>query len=75
MKEVATIQFIDVDSSGEALAIVRAAEGRVALCISSIADGDTEVVFQTKDCERLLEALRRAIAISKGPKNHRKQDR
>jgi hypothetical protein len=48
MKEVATIQFIDAESSGEALAIVRATEGRVAVCISVMVDGDIEVVFRQK---------------------------
>ena len=65
MKEVATIQFIDAESSGEALAIVRATEGRVAVCISAMLDGDIEVVFQTKDCERFLEAIRQGVAISR----------
>jgi hypothetical protein len=65
MVNVATIKFVDCDSDEEALAIVRASRGIVALGISLIHDGDIEVVMKSEDCDRLLDALQQALAVAK----------
>ena len=61
MKDIATIQFSDIDSGDEAIVIVRATVGSVALCISKKHDGDVEVVFRSEECEKLLKALQQAM--------------
>jgi len=62
MNEAATITIRDVDSSDEAIAIVRYDEGRVALCLSLKSDGDVEVVMNKADAGALIEALRKAMS-------------
>ena len=61
MKEAATITFKDVESSDEAVAIVRYDESRVALCLSLKFDGDLEVVMTKADAGKLLDALKKAM--------------
>ena len=67
MQEVATIQFTDADSGDKAVAIVRAGEAHVALCLSLLSNGDIEVVMGSGEGTRLVEALQRAISIGKAP--------
>ena len=66
MREIVTIKFNDADSGEEALAIIRAIEGQIALCLSLKQNGDIEVFFGSEEGERLMEALRQAILVSKG---------
>lgn len=66
MKQISTIQFKDIDSNDEALIIVRASEKYITLCISKRMDGDIEVVFQSEEGDKLLEALRQALLMVKG---------
>jgi hypothetical protein len=61
MKEAATIKFIELDTSSEALAIVRYDQASVAVCLSVQSNGDVEVVMRKEDARALLEALRTAI--------------
>lgn len=61
MKEIATLQFVDADSGEEAIAIIRAANGYVALCLSLRHNGDVEILIKAEECEALIEALQRAV--------------
>lgn len=61
MNEAATITIRDVDTSEEAVAIVRYDEGRVALCLSVKSNGDAEVVMNKADAGTLIEALKKAM--------------
>lgn len=65
MQEIEQIQFVDADSDDQAIVIVRASEGLVGLAVSLMSNGDAEVFMQPLDCEALIVALQRAIAIAK----------
>lgn len=65
IEHVATIRFVDVDSEGDALAIVRAAEDLVVLGLSLLSNGDLEVAMRYEDFGRLLDSLHEAAAIAK----------
>jgi hypothetical protein len=65
MREIATIQFFDSESGGEAIAIVRAGREQIALCVSLEKDGDVEVFLRIEDCESLVKALEQAILATK----------
>jgi hypothetical protein len=67
MQEVATIHTVDLDSGSDALAIVRAGKGAVAVALSLMDNGDTEIVFALKESKDLLHALQQAIAIAEAP--------
>jgi hypothetical protein len=61
MKESATIKFTELESSDEALVIVRYDESSVALGLSIMSDGDMEV-FMTKETARaVIKALQAAV--------------
>ena len=64
MKEIATIQVIDLDSKSNVVAIVRAGKGRVGICLSIREDGDVEVVLKPEDCGRILQALHHALTAA-----------
>ena len=64
MKEIATLNVLAADSGDEALAIVRAGRGLVAVSLSSRSDGDVEIVFAPKAARELLDALRQALSIA-----------
>ncbi len=64
MDTVDMIEFTDLDSGDEAFAFVRAARGRVALCLSLRTDGDLEVFFTPAECKRLIGVLQRAVVIA-----------
>ena len=66
LQEVVTIKFMDADSQEEALAIIRATEGQIALCLSIKQNGDVEAFFGPEEGKRLVEALQQAILLSKG---------
>ena len=66
MREIVTIKFVDADSQEEALAVIRAIAGQIALCLSLQQNGDVEVFFGPEEGERLIEALRQAILVSRG---------
>lgn len=61
MKEAATITFQDLDSSEEAVAIVRYDAEKVALCLSLRANGDIEVTMNKAILKKLIEALTEAM--------------
>ena len=65
MKQLELINFVDAESHQNGIAVVRAGEGEVGLTLSLEEDGDTEVFLRAEDCERLLDALRQALAIAK----------
>jgi hypothetical protein len=70
VKEITTIQFVDADSGGEALMIVRAQVqgGLIGLALSLLDNGDIEVFFGITECKRLVEALQEAeLAAGKQP--------
>lgn len=60
--ETATIMIRDVDSSDEAVAIVRYDQDRVALCLSLKSNGDVEIVMSKADAGKLIEALKKATS-------------
>ena len=62
MNEAATITIRDVESSDDAVAIVRYDESRVALSLSLKSDGDVEIVMNKADAGRLIEALKKATS-------------
>ena len=64
MRDVATITFRDVDSGQDALAIVRAEAGAVALAFSHKAGGDLEVVLPAASAAQLLSALEEASLVA-----------
>jgi len=65
-KELGTIQFLDASSGEEAIAIIRAGEGRIGLCISLRTGGEAQVFLRVEDCEDLVDALRQAIVMARG---------
>jgi hypothetical protein len=66
MKQVVAIEFTDDDSGGNAVVIVRAGRGGVALSLSMEEDGDVGVVFNPEVCRNLIEALEQAISLATG---------
>lgn len=64
MKDVATIQFTDMETRQEAFAIIRVTEGEVALCLSQEVNGDIEVFLPIKDCRALVQALEQAVSLA-----------
>jgi len=61
VKEAASITFHDLESSEEAVVIVRYDTERIALCLSLKTDGDVEVVMDKANTKRLIEALNKAV--------------
>jgi hypothetical protein len=61
MKEIATINFRDVETMNEAIAIVRSGENAIAICLSVRGEGDLEVVLSKIDARTILEAFRQAL--------------
>jgi hypothetical protein len=64
LKDVSTLQFADPDSHDEALAIIRANPGIVALALSLKTDGDLEVFFDEKTAQELIDALSTALRLA-----------
>ena len=65
-QDVATIDFVDIDSGSEAFVMIRASPDVVVLSFSIKVDGDLLVAMNHSDLERLLEALQLAATIAKG---------
>lgn len=61
MIESGTIGFNEIESGGEALAVVRYDEDRVSLCLSIRSGADLEVVMGKADALRLVAALNKAL--------------
>jgi hypothetical protein len=67
MTNVATIQFQDADAKDDALIVVRAEQGRLALGLSLKSDGDLEVVIPVETARTLIQSLRDAVVIAERP--------
>jgi hypothetical protein len=65
INEIATIQFPDIETGREAIAVIRTTKREVALCLSLEKGGDVEVFLPIEDCESLVEALQQAILAIK----------
>ena len=61
MEQVATINFTDLDTSGEALAIVRSDESSVATGLSLKSDGGLQVVLKKQGAGLLADARQKAV--------------
>jgi hypothetical protein len=66
MSQIAMVEFIDADSSDQAVVLVRAKEGLISVAISLRQNGDLEVFFGKAECERVIDALQKALAIAQG---------
>lgn len=65
MQLISMIRFTDADSGDEALAVVRAGEGTVALTVSLDGVGEVEIFFGPGECEELRAALGQAATIAR----------
>ena len=61
MDAVATVEFRDVESGDEGIALVRSGPGVVSLALSLRNDGDIEVFLPLTAARDLLDAMRRAV--------------
>jgi hypothetical protein len=61
MTEPVTIQFEDLETRQEAIAIVRYDHSCVVLALSHKEDGDLQVVMKKEQARKLLEALKAAV--------------
>lgn len=61
MTEAVTIQFEDLETKQEALAIVRYDDSCVVVALSHKEDGDMQVVMNKGQAKKLLEALKMAV--------------
>ena len=66
MQQISLIDFVDVESRQEGIAIVRAGDGEVGLALSLKEDGDIEVFLGLRECEQLLLSLQEAVSIARG---------
>ena len=64
MKEVATLNFIDVGSQDEALIIIRATRDLIAVAFSLKEDGDIELMLSSEEWRTFLVQFQRALAIA-----------
>jgi hypothetical protein len=64
MKEIKTIHFVDQESNGECVAIIRAKKGCVGLCVSSIENGDVEVFVGREVVKQVIAGLEEALLAS-----------
>ncbi len=64
MQQIGNISFIDLDSGDEAIIIVRAREGRIALTTSLKENGDVAAILNPEDCKHLIDLLSQAIGIA-----------
>lgn len=67
MTNVATIEFHDADAQDEALILVRAEAGRVALAVSLKSDGDIQVVMPLEEAQTLIRSLQEAVVVAEKP--------
>jgi hypothetical protein len=61
MEQVTIIKFKDLDTSDEALVIVRHDEASVVLGLSLKSNGDVQVVMRKESARELYEALKKAL--------------
>jgi len=64
MKEVATLNFIDVGSQDEALIIIRATRDLIGVAFSLKEDGDVELMLSSEEWRTFLVQFQRALAIA-----------
>lgn len=64
--KVSILKIRDKDEDQEALAIVRSANGFVALTLSLEHEGDVQVAFTPSECEDLVLRLQHAISDAQG---------
>lgn len=57
-----TITFYDYGEGQRGVAVVRQFEDKVALCLSLEDDGDVEALLDKEAVEKLIEAMRDAVA-------------
>lgn len=62
MKEVTTFEFTELDTSDQAVAIIKKDDVRVSIALSIEHDGDLHVVMSKEDARLLVAALMTAIA-------------
>ena len=61
MEEIATIQFQEIETSDQGLAVIRRSKDAVAIALSLQGNGDIEAVMTKEDARRLLKALQAAV--------------
>jgi hypothetical protein len=61
MNDAVTIKFTDLDSSDEALVLIRHDETSVVLGISLKSNGDIEVVMTKENARAVIHALELAV--------------
>jgi hypothetical protein len=61
MKEAVTIKLTDLETSDEALVLIRYDESAVALGLSLRLNGDIEVVMTKDDARAIISALEAAV--------------
>lgn len=61
MKNTATLNVTDHDSQGAAVIIVRHDQNYVALALSLLEGGDTELLLEKNDVKKLIVALQQAV--------------
>jgi hypothetical protein len=66
MREIATLTFRDADSSEEAIAVIRAGQNRIALCLSLSSNGDVEVILTQTAARDFIAAMNQACDLA-GP--------
>ena len=64
MKDVATLNFIDVGSQDEALIIIRATRDLIGVAFSLKEDGDVELMLSSEEWRTFLVQFQRALAIA-----------
>jgi hypothetical protein len=62
LEKFTTIKFTDIDTNDEAIAIVRYDENSVVVALSLKSNGDIQVVMKKEDAQKLLGALKKAVA-------------
>lgn len=62
IQNIDTIEFEDLGEGGRGVLIVRQYGEQVALCLSLEENGDCEALIKKEVAERLINALRQAIA-------------
>lgn len=61
MKPIAIIKMLDIDETDEAFASVRCGNGKVALALSILTNGDVEVSMSKSQAAELADALLAAV--------------
>ena len=67
LKHVGTLTFLDLDTNDEGLVIVRCDEQKVALALSLISNGDTEVFMPLATARELIALLHEATSNTPSP--------